>query len=97
VSYPLDWSAVAAPAQLSTTLGNEVVILGLRDSVYYGLSEVGTRVWQLLQTPRPIGEIVDRLVVEYEVDRQQAEADLQALLRDLQARGLIVVGPPVRD
>jgi hypothetical protein len=36
---PSDAVAVVSADQLSTRLGDEVVILGLRDSVYYGLSE----------------------------------------------------------
>jgi len=80
---------VAAPEQLSTTLGDDVVILGLRDSVYYGLSGPGTRIWQLLQTPRRVEEIASSIAGEFEVTREQVAADLQALLADLEARGLV--------
>ena len=87
-------SAVVSTDQLSTQLGDEVVILGLKDSVYYGLSKVGTRVWQLLQTPHPIEEIVDVVVAEYTVTRETAEADVMKLLADLHARGLVAITPP---
>jgi hypothetical protein len=92
--FPPGASAVVTADQLSTQLGNEVVILGLRDSVYYGLADVGARVWQLLQTRRTVAEIVQTLVTEYDVAANKAEADLQTLLQDLQARGLIAVTPP---
>ena len=85
--------AVVTPEQLSTKLGDEVVILGLRDCVYYGLTTVGARIWALLQTPHTVGEIVDVLVSEYDVTPEEAEADLVALLADLDARGLIAVTP----
>jgi hypothetical protein len=80
--------------QLSTQLGDEVVILGLRDSVYYGLANVGARVWEALQTPHTLGEIVDMIVAEYDVPAERAEADLQVLLADLHARGLVDITPP---
>ena len=87
--YSLDALVVAAPEQLSTTLGDDVVILGLRDTVYYGLSDTGTRIWQLLQTRRRVDEIATSIVGEYDVTIEQAIADLQALLADLEARGLV--------
>jgi hypothetical protein len=92
--YPGSASAVASTGQLSTILGNEVVILGLRDSVYYGLSNVGVRIWELLQTPRTLDDIAAALVAEYDVSLDDARADLQDLLGDLHARGLVAITPP---
>lgn len=89
-------TAVVAAGQLSTQLGDEVVILGLKDSVYYGLNNVGTRVWQLLQTPHTIDDVVNAVVTEYEVTRETAEADVGALLADLHARGLVAITAPER-
>ena len=92
--FPADASVVATERQLSTTLGDEVIILGLDDSMYYGLSDTGVRVWELVQIPRTIEDIVRTLVAEFDVDRERAEADLDALLGDLHARGLIAIEPP---
>jgi len=91
---PLEAGAVATADQLSTRLGDEVVILGLRDSVYYGLDDVGARIWDLLQTRRTLSEILDVLVTEYEVPRERAAADLSALVADLQGRGLVAISLP---
>jgi hypothetical protein len=83
--------AVASDNQLSTTLSGEVVILGLQDTVYYGLQEVGARVWELLQTPRPIRQIVAQIVAEYEVSEAAAAPDIARLLGALNERGLITI------
>lgn len=95
--FPPDASVVAADRQLSTTLGEEVIILGLEDSMYYGLSDTGVRVWELIQSPRTVGELLAAILAEYEVDRDRAETDLDALLVDLHARGLIAITPPPLD
>lgn len=92
--FPLESSAVVAEDQLSATLGDEVVILGMRDSVYYGVSGVGTRLWELLATRRRIADLLETILAEYDVSRETAEEDIQALLGDLHERGLIVVTPP---
>ena len=39
---------------LSDVQGDEVVLLNLRDGVYYGLDGVGARVWTLVQEPRTV-------------------------------------------
>jgi len=83
--------AVVSDNQLSTTLSGEVVILGLRDTLYYGLQEVGTRVWELLQTPRSIRQIVAQIVAEYDVSEDAAATDIVRLLGELQERGLITI------
>lgn len=88
---PLDASVVATERQLSTTLGDEVIILGLDDSMYYGLTATGARIWELVQTPRTIDDILSVITAEFDVDRERAEADLQPLLADLQARGLVAI------
>lgn len=75
--------------QLSTTLAGEVVILTLHDGVYYGLNEVGAYVWQLLQSPRRVCELLDGIVAEYDVTRETADADLQQLLAELAERQLV--------
>jgi len=95
--FPLDASVVATERQISAALGDEVIILGLDDSMYYGLSDTGVRVWELVQARRTVGEILAALVAEYEVDPHRAEADLEALLADLHSRGLIAIGQPPLD
>lgn len=65
--------------------------------MYYGLSDTGVRVWELLQAPRTVEAILEALVTEYEVERPRAEADLHTLLADLQSRGLIAITQPAAD
>lgn len=86
---PSDTVAVASAGQLSTRLGDEIVILGLRDSVYYGLSDVGARIWDLIQTRRTLGEVVSVLVDEYDVSREEAAAGVDQLIKELETRGLV--------
>ena len=80
---------VAEGRQLSTTLAGEVVILDIERGVYYGLDTVGAEVWTRLQSPSTLGDLVDHVVNRYDVDRSTADADIQSLLRELLALGLI--------
>ncbi len=82
---------MASSDQVSSKLGDEVVILNLRNGVYYGLDPVGARIWDLIQEPRSVQEVCAVLLEEYEVTPEQCASDVLALLRDLEAQGLIEV------
>ena len=84
-------SVVAAKEQISSDLGQEVVILNLRTGVYHGLNAVGARIWNLLQEPMIVNDIKDMLVYEYDVEPDCCESDLLGLLQKLADEGLIEV------
>jgi hypothetical protein len=84
-------SVVVANDQVSSDLGGEVAILHLEAGMYYGLEEVGARIWNLIQEPKPVEEIRDILVSEYEVEPDRCESDLIILLTRLADEGLIEV------
>ena len=80
---------VVSDDQVSTALGDETVILGMRDGVYYGLDAVGARIWALLATPHRVSDVVRTLSDEFEVSPDRLERDVLVLLDDLAARELI--------
>ena len=82
-------TVVVSPDQVSCDLSGESAILNLKAGVYYGLNEVGTTIWKLIQEPRRVGDLRDALLEEYEVEPDRCEADLMILLQDLLNNGLI--------
>lgn len=89
----LDMTALVTPSQASVAseVGGELVILNLSDGVYYGLSGVGVRVWELLAEPRSVGAILDVILAEYEVTPEQGLRDLTNLLAELGDYGLVEI------
>lgn len=90
---PLSFNSivVASPEQVSCPLGDESAILNLKNSVYYGVDPVGTRVWNLLKQPRKVAELRDAIVDEYEVDEDRCGRDVLELLEKMRREGLIEV------
>lgn len=78
--------------QVASDLGGETIILDLKSGTYYGLNEVGTRVWTLLQSSSTIKQVYSTLLEEYEVESEQCMVDLLQILDNLQNAGLIEVG-----
>jgi hypothetical protein len=84
-------SVVVAKDQVSSDLAGEAVILNLKSGKYYGLDEVGSRIWNLIQEPRTLNDIRNVILEEYEVEPEHCERDLLILLQELAAEGLIEV------
>lgn len=84
-------TVVASQRQVSTQTEGEVVILNFDAGVYYGLDEVGARIWEIVSEPVAVDAICDRIVSEFDVDPARCEADLESLLGDLADAGLIEV------
>jgi hypothetical protein len=81
----------AARTQVSTVLDGEAVLLELGRGVYFGLNEVGTVVWQLVQEPRSVASIRDAVCEAYEVTPERCLADVSALLDRMRTEGLVEV------
>ncbi len=69
----------------------DVVILSLENGVYYGLNEVGARIWKLIQQPVSVRQVNDALLDEYEVDAEQCYQEVVRLLHELFSHELLRV------
>jgi hypothetical protein len=76
------WVAFAA-------LGDEAVLLNSRTGVYFGLDEVGTRIWTLIVEGKTDEQIHACLVGEYDVTADALRADLARFLDRLEERELV--------
>jgi hypothetical protein len=92
-----DSCVVVSDEQVSTSLGDETVILGMGDGVYYGLDAVGARVWALVASPRRVSELVLAITAEFDVSPERCERDVLALLDELSARQLVREVPTEGD
>lgn len=76
--------------QVSSLVSDETVILNHDRGVYYGLSEVGTTLWQALESgPQSFDALCHVVMVAYEVDRQTCETDVTTLLHELIGENLV--------
>jgi hypothetical protein len=71
-------------------LQGEAVLLNLKTGVYLGLNPVGTRVWQLLQEDGSLSRVLDAMLAEYDVSRDQCSQDLLKLIQQMEQQGLLV-------
>jgi hypothetical protein len=93
VKASLSMVCCAGPNQVSSRVGDEVAILDLDRSVYFGLDPVGARIWELLQEPIELVRVLEAVLAEFEVDEVTARTDLLALADELLAQKLIEARP----
>jgi Coenzyme PQQ synthesis protein D (PqqD) len=73
-------------------MGDEAVVLDLNSGTYYGLDDLGARIWTLIEQPVSLATLREAIMSEYEVDAETCERDLVAFLNKMQVAGLIDVG-----
>ena len=80
-----------ANEQVSCDLAGEAVILSLTSGQYFGLNEMGARIWNLIQEPKTVGSVLEAILQEYDVTPDQLEGDIFALLEKMAINELIEV------
>ena len=78
---------------LVSQLDGESVLLKLKSECYFGLDEIGTRIWDLLLSSDSIEHACETVLSEFDIDPAQFRADLTELLDSLVQQGLIEVAP----
>jgi hypothetical protein len=79
----------ARSGHLSTEIQGETVILELSSGQYYGLNAVGSRIWQLIQSPMLVTQLVEQVLMEFEVSREELQRDIISLLEELRESHLV--------
>jgi len=68
---------------LESSVDDETILLSMINSKYYGMDPVASRIWQLLEKPMPINDIINTLCKEYDVTTEKCRNDVIAFLENL--------------
>ena len=74
---------------LSSTIDDEVVMMSSEKGMYYNLNPIGSRIWELLETPQTIESLCTQLMDEYDVDEATCKQETEEFIQSLAERGLI--------
>ena len=87
----IDSTLVVTDEVVSCDLDGEAAILNIKDGVYYGLDPVGAKIWNLIQKPRVLKEVIEIICDEYDVDKDRCKNDIFELMEELLDNGLVKV------
>jgi hypothetical protein len=85
----LDSHLTVPPQVMSRLVGEETVLLDLATGMYFGLDGVGKVIWESVSDGHTLAQAADAIVDAYEVDIEQAQADVLDFAGDLVERGLL--------
>ena len=93
-SAQLEQVYVRSQAVVSRRIAGETLIVPVRAKVgdlasIYRFNGTGSLIWQTLESPRRLAELIDAVQREYAIEREQAERDVKQFLNDTVAVGLI--------
>lgn len=89
MAFSFSSKVCARPDVLVNCVEGESVLLNLASESYFGLDEVGTRMWGVLTTSPSIQSAYDSLLTEYDVSADQLRQDLDGLVQTLLDNGLV--------
>src|SRR4030043_260401 len=77
------------PDMVSRLIGDEFILVPIRRNVadlesVFTLGGTGVRIWELIDGRLTVGELLARVVEEFEIEPEQAEADLAGVLEGLE-------------
>ena len=84
-------NVIAPDDVLVRVLDGEAVVFNLESESYFGLDEVGTRMWTMLTESDSIQDAYEILLAEYDVEPAQLKADMADLIAQLQENGLVAI------
>lgn len=75
---------------LTSDLDGEKVMMSIRFGEYYGLGKTGSFIWDQLENPIKIKDLIDAITIKYDVDKEKCEEDIIPFLNDLLDKELII-------
>lgn len=74
---------------IASELDGEVVMMSIELGEYYGLGQIGSHIWRIIEQPITVQQIIDKCIAQYEVDFEQCQQDVLPFLAQLHLKGLI--------
>jgi hypothetical protein len=76
---------------LTNPVGDEIIILNMETGDYLGLNSVGASIWEMLNTPHSVSEIIDKLLGEFDVEKETCTIQTLEYLEKIKVIGLLNV------
>lgn len=87
----LDATILRNPDIDATDLDGEVVMMNMEKGQYFMMNEVGSRIWEIIEEPVNVTSVIDTLLGEFEVNKEECEETVIDFLNKLRYADLIKV------
>ncbi len=70
-------------------LDGEVGLMNVENGEYYGMDPIGSRIWELVEKPKAVSEIVSLLIEEYDVEENVCQEQVLDFINSLVKKDLV--------
>lgn len=89
--FSLNLEVVQGKNNIVSEMGGEKVMLSIENGKYYNLGDIGGEIWDLMQEPIRIKQMVSNLMSKYNVEQTECEEQVISFLNQLNEEGLIEI------
>jgi len=75
----------------ATDLDGEVVMMNLEKGQYFMMNQVGSRIWEIIKEPSTVNNIINTLLGEFQVEKNQCKENVVEFLGKLKNANLISI------
>ena len=87
----LDCVVQRDPDVIAAEADQDLVMVSIANGLYYGVSDVAREIWEAVERPRKVSDLIDDLAKSYNIDRTICQAETLSFLEDLRSEGLLKV------
>jgi hypothetical protein len=82
---------------IAAEVADDLVMVSIENGRYYGISDVARAIWEAIEHPKKVSDLIDDLTSVYNIDRSKCEEETLSFLGDLLTERLLQVrnAPPV--
>lgn len=81
---------VQAKEPLASDMNGEKVLMSMSSGSYYNLGRIGGRIWEIIGQPASIGQVVETLRGEYDIDEEACRVQVSTFLEQLRRESLVL-------
>ncbi|MDP4083160.1 MAG: lasso peptide biosynthesis PqqD family chaperone [Bacillota bacterium] len=89
IEFQLKTKIVQSEGNVVSDMDGDKVMLNMQKGNYYNLGVIGGEIWDLIESPISIDELVDCLLSTYDINLDDCRKEVVAFLNDLHKEGLI--------
>jgi Coenzyme PQQ synthesis protein D (PqqD) len=76
---------------IAAEVDRDLVMVSIANGFYYGVADVSREIWEAIEHPRKVSDIIDDLTATYNIDRSSCQEQTLSFLEDLMTENLLQV------
>ena len=79
------------PEVIAAEADQDLIMVSIASGYYYGISNVAREIWDAIESPKRISDLIQDLTTTYNIDRTSCEDQTLSFLETLLKEGLVRV------